>query len=246
MPTNLTPEYRRVEAAYRKASDPAERLALLRQMLSVMPKHKGTDHLQAEVKSRIKELTEELRAPGKGKRTGPSHVLRPEGAAQIALLGPPNTGKSALHVELTGSHAMIGRYPFTTAEPLPGMLAFEDVHLQLVDLPPISREHPLPWIVNALQPADGCLLVVDLAANDCIDACADVIDLLGERRIRATSEWPVPQPGKDREIDPLELTLPTLVVVNKCDLLDDVGGETAVFLDLLDAEFPWLATSVAT
>ena len=246
MPTNLTPEYRRVEAAYRKASDPAEKLTLLKQMLSVMPKHKGTDHLQAEVKSRIKELIEELRSPGKAKRSGPSHVLRPEGAAQIALIGPPNTGKSALHAELTGSHAMIGPYPFTTAEPLPGMLTFEDVHLQLVDLPPISREHPLPWIVNALQPADACLLVTDLATNDCIEACAEVIDVLHERRIRLAPQWSVAQPGEQAEIDPFALTLPTLVVVNKCDLLDDVAGEVAVFLELLGAEFPWLAVSVET
>ena len=103
IPTNLTPEYRRVEAAYRKTSDPAEKLTLLKQMLSVMPKHKGTDHLQAEVKSRFKELTEELGSKGKAKRSGPSYVLRPEGGAQIALIGPPNTGKSALHAELTGA-----------------------------------------------------------------------------------------------------------------------------------------------
>jgi ribosome-interacting GTPase 1 len=246
MPTNLTPEYRRVEAAYRKASDPAEKLTLLKQMLSVMPKHKGTDHLQAEVKSRIKELIGELRSPGKAKRGGPSHVLRPEGAAQIALIGPPNTGKSALHAKLTGSHAMIGPYPYTTAEPLPGMLTFEDVHLQLVDLPPISREHPLPWIVDALQPADACLLVIDLSANDCVEACADVIDLLRERRIRLTPEWSLAPPDEEAGTDPFALTLPALVVVNKCDLLDDVAGEVGVFLELLGTEFPWLAVSVET
>ena len=248
MPTNLTPEYRRVEAAYRKTGNPVEKLSLLKEMLSVMPKHKGTDHLQAEVKSRIKELTEELRSSGKGKRSGPTHVVRPEGAAQIALVGPPNTGKSSLHALLTGSHAMIGPYPFTTTEPLPGMLNHEDVQLQLVDLPPISRKHPLPWIVNALQPAEACLLVVDLATNDCIEACGDVIEVLRERRIRLIPDWPNSEPDEvavdnASEIDLFRLTLPTLVLVNKCDHLDDVAGEVAVFFDLLGTEFPWLAAS---
>ena len=95
MPANLTPEYRAAEAAFRKAREPKERLQCLRDMLRLIPKHKGTDHLQADIKRRIKELTEELEAPKKGgARSAASSTVRPEGAAQIALLGPPNSGKS--------------------------------------------------------------------------------------------------------------------------------------------------------
>src|SRR5512137_1523881 len=118
MPANLTPEYKEAEAAYRAAREPRERLEGLREMLRTIPKHKGTDHLQADIKGRIAELTEELAAARRaGTRTGPPTVIRPEGAGQIALLGPPNSGKSALHHALTRSHSAVGPYPFTTLYP---------------------------------------------------------------------------------------------------------------------------------
>ena len=163
MPANLTPDYRAAEAAFRKARDPVERLECLREMLRVMPKHKGTDHLQGDIKRRIKELSEEVERPRTGgARGGPALVIRPEGAAQIALVGPPNVGKSALHARLTGSGATAAPYPFTTQHPEPGMLPHEDIRLQLVDLPAVSPEHPRPWLGSALQTADAALLVVDL------------------------------------------------------------------------------------
>ena len=136
MPANLSPEYKEAEAAYRAAREPRERLDCLREMLRTIPKHKGTDHLQADIKGRIKELTDELAAARRsGARTGPPTVIRPEGAAQIALLGPPNSGKSSLHHALTRSGAAVGPYPFTTQYPQPGMLPCEDVNFQLIDLP---------------------------------------------------------------------------------------------------------------
>src|SRR5512137_974809 len=160
MPANLSPEYKVAEAAYRKARDPRERLAHLREMLRVIPKHKGTEHLQADIKARIKDLSGELEGARKGGgHGGPALVIRPEGAAQIALIGPPNAGKSALHDRLTGSGAAVAPYPFTTQFPQPGMLPYEDIAFQLLDLPPIAAEHPVPWIGSALQTADAALLV---------------------------------------------------------------------------------------
>jgi ribosome-interacting GTPase 1 len=112
MPANLTPEYKAAEAAFGKVRDPRERLEWLREILRVMPKHKGTDHLQGDIKRRIKELSEELERPKKGgTRGGPALVIRPEGAAQIALIGPPDAGKSSLHARLTGSGAQAAPYP---------------------------------------------------------------------------------------------------------------------------------------
>src|SRR5262249_5059170 len=163
MPANLTPDYKAVEAAFRKARDPRERLEHLREMLRVIPKHKGTDHLQGDIKRRIKELSEELERPKKSGARGASPlVIQPEGAAQIAFLGPPNTGKSSLHARLTGSGAQAAPYPFTTQYPEPGMMPYEDIHFQLVDLPAISPEHPVSWLPSSLQTADACLLVVAL------------------------------------------------------------------------------------
>src|SRR5262245_8428520 len=164
MPANLSPESRAAEAAYRKAREPRERLEHLREMLRVTPKHKGTEHLQADIKARIKDLSGELEhGPKGGSRGGPALVVRPEGAAQIALIGPPNAGKSLLHARLTHSGARDAPYPFTTMYPEPGMMPHEDVHLQLVDLPAISPEHAVPWLASALQMADGALLIIDLA-----------------------------------------------------------------------------------
>jgi ribosome-interacting GTPase 1 len=168
MPTNVSPEYKKAEEAFRAAREPKERLDCLKEMLRTIPKHKGTDHLQADIKTRIKHLSEELSGPRSGaRRSGPSHVVRPEGAAQLCLLGPPNSGKSSLHALSTGSHSDIGPYPYTTHLPVPGMLPYEDIHFQLVDLPPVSADFMEPWLVNALQPADGALLIVDISDPDC-------------------------------------------------------------------------------
>jgi len=149
MPANLTPEYKATGAAFRKARDPGERLERLREMLRVIPKHKGTDHLQGDIKRRIKELAEELERPqGGGARGGPPLVIRLEGAAQIALIGPPNVGKSSLHARLTGSTAQAAPYPFTTRYPEPGMMPHENISFQLVDLPALSPERPVPWLAS--------------------------------------------------------------------------------------------------
>src|ERR671925_2081237 len=144
MPANLSPEYKQAEQAYRACRDPRERLDLLKEMLRTIPKHKGTEHLQADIKSRIRELTDELAAPRKGGARSHAAALRREGAAQVCLVGPPNSGKSTLHAALTGSHSEAGPFPYTTKAPVPGMLAFEDVAFQLLDLPPVSPEHTEP------------------------------------------------------------------------------------------------------
>jgi ribosome-interacting GTPase 1 len=210
MPTNVSPEYKKAEATYRKTRDPAERLALLKEMLSTIPKHKGTEHLQADIKSRIKELTQELAGPRKvGARTGPVQTVRPEGAAQIALLGPPSSGKSSLHVRLTGSQAEIGPFPHTTQAPLPGMLPYEDIHFQLVDLPPVSSAFMDSWLPNALQPARAALLVVDLADPACVEHVMAMRQRLEEKRITLTDNWNgrlSPGCGDPAAAVPLDLT----------------------------------------
>ncbi len=253
MPANLSREYKRAESDFRQARDAKERLAHLREMLRTIPKHKGTEHLQADIKSRIKQLTEEIASPKKAAgRSGPSHVVRSEGAAQIALIGPPNSGKSALHARLTGSHAEVGPYPFTTHEPLPGMLPYEDVHFQLIDLPPLSAEHSLPWIGNALQPADGCLLILDLSAPDCIDHVQTIRSILSERRVALTERWELTEDededpdDPDAIADPFAITLPAHLVATKADIIADIDKEIDVLQELAGTQFPATATSVTT
>jgi ribosome-interacting GTPase 1 len=251
MPANLSPEYKTAEAAYRKAREPRERLDCLREMLRTIPKHKGTERLQADIKARIKELGDEIdvgrRGGGHG---GPALVIRPEGAAQLALIGPPNAGKSLLHARLTASGAHDAPYPFTTRFPQPGMMPYEDIHYQLVDLPAVASEHPVPWLQATLQSADAALLVVDLAEPSCVEQIEDVHANLKSRRIALTQQWDARSttPGENvaDDGDPFALRLPTLLLANKADLIADIDAELDAFRELSGLRYPMLAVSATT
>jgi ribosome-interacting GTPase 1 len=249
MPANLTPEFKAVEAAFRQARDPRERLERLREMLRAIPKHKGTDHLQGDIKRRIKELSEELERPQKGgARSGAALVIRPEGAAQIALIGPPNAGKSSLHARLTGSGAHAAPYPFTTQYPEPGMMPHENISFQLVDLPAVSPEHPVPWLASTLQTADASLLVVDLGDPACLDQVEGVRTILRERRVTLTDRWELAGESAAREgaEDPFALRLPALLLANKAECLADANAELQAFLEVTGLRYPALTVSAAT
>jgi ribosome-interacting GTPase 1 len=249
MPANLSPDYKAAETAFRKARDPRERLECLREMLRTIPKHKGTEHLQADIKRSIKELAEELEGPRRGGAHGaPALVVRPEGAAQIALIGPPNAGKSSLHARLTGSATHVAEYPFTTQVPVPGMMPFEDVHFQLVDLPAVSREHPVPWLHGALQTADACLLVADLGDPECVESVQAVHAMLAEKRVTLTAAWPGIDSGGDRAEteDPFALRLPALLLANKADHIANVEAELEAFCELARIRYPAIAVSAQT
>jgi len=159
MPANLSPEYHRAEERLRAAKTANERIAALEEMLRVIPKHKGTDHMQADLKSRIAKLRKE--GGKKGGKAGFSYIIPREGAGQVALAGPPNSGKSSLVRALTHATPAVGDYPFTTREPIPGMMPFEDIAFQLVDLPPLSEQHVEPWVLDLIRYADLIWVVLD-------------------------------------------------------------------------------------
>jgi ribosome-interacting GTPase 1 len=166
MPANLTPQYHAAEQQFREAKSPEDKLAALRQMLAVVPKHKGTEKLQADIKRRISRLQDETgKAQRKGRRP-PAWVVDSEGAGQVAVVGLPNCGKSQLVDALTGASPAIGDYPFTTQLPQPAMCHFEDVQVQLVDSPPLYPGHTDHWFSDVLRHADAWMAVLDLSDPD--------------------------------------------------------------------------------
>lgn len=254
MPANLSPAYKKAEQEYRAARDDRERLACLKEMLRTIPKHKGTEHLQADIKTRIKQLTEEQSGGKKGAaRSGPVHVVRPEGAAQVALIGPPNSGKSTLHAALTGSRAAAGPFPYSTQAPQPGMCPYEDVQLQLVDLPSISEEFFEPWLVNALEPADAALLVIDIGDPACVEQLETVVRQLETKKISLTNVFSrvererlrAERAEREDEPDPFRIELPTLLVANKIDAHYE-PADIEVLRELTGVRFDTLAVSAKT
>lgn len=255
MPANLSPEYREAEQAFRSAHDARERLECLKEMLRTIPKHKGTEHIQADIKSRIRQLTRELSAPHKGPaHAGASHLIGHEGAAQICLIGPPNAGKSSLHALLTGSQAQIAAFPYTTREPLPGLLPFEDIAFQLIDLPATSAERVEPWLGGLLRATDAVWLVVDLSDAACSEQVLTICAELKQRGITLTDRWPGTAGSSHSRAeasdpkfipDPFAVEIPTLLVANKSDL-DSGPDEISALKDLTGVQFPALTTSALT
>ncbi len=213
MPANLTAQYKEAEQRFREATGHEEKLSGLREMLALLPRHKGTEKLYADLRRRLAKLEEEGAHGGKGSahRTDPGHVRR-EGAGQWALLGPPNAGKSALLAALTHAHPEVAAYPFTTRVPLPGMMPFEDVQVQLVDTPAVTAQRAESYMVNLVRNADGALLVLDPADDDLAAAVAALVALLERARV-----WPRGKPMPE-DAPPFALVKPVRVALNKCDL----------------------------
>lgn len=176
MPANLTPDYLEAEKRFKSAKSTEEKIAAIEEMMATIPRHKGTEKMQAELRRRLSKLrAEQARRPAS--RAGIIHRVEKEGAGQIALVGPPNSGKSLLVRRLTHAVPEVADYPFTTRVPLPGMMAFEDVQVQMVDLPPVHPDFPESWLYQIIRNADAVLLVVDASDPDLLE---DLETTLGE------------------------------------------------------------------
>lgn len=237
MPANLTPQYKEAEQRFRQATTHAEKLEMLREMLALLPKHKGTEKMQADLKHRIAKLEEEGAMPRRGgaQRFDPGHVTR-EGAGQWVLIGPPNAGKSALVRALTHAHPEVAAYPFTTRAPLPGMMPFEDVQVQLVDTPPVAEHHTESYLPNLVHGADGVLLVLDVTADDLEESARALAAILERARV-----WPDGRPLPPDA--PSFITVKAAVAIgNKCDL-DRDGTFAALAREAIPAGIPFYPVS---
>lgn len=178
MPANLTPDYRAADRKFREATTPQQKIAALEEMLSTIPKHKGTEKMQADLKRRIAKFRSEAQRKKGATRSRPFYQIEREGAGQIVLAGAPNSGKSSLLAALTNAVPEIAAYPFTTRVPQAGMAIFEDVQVQLVDLPPVSEEFAEGWLYGLIRGADGALVLADLADQDLLASTEQVLSLL--------------------------------------------------------------------
>ncbi|MEW6163107.1 MAG: GTPase [Nitrospirota bacterium] len=167
MPANLPPEYFEAEKRFRQASTPAEKIFALEELIATVPKHKGTDRLRGDLRRKLSQLKKEAEAFRRARKGGRGsfYVVEREGAAQVALVGFPNSGKSSLLASLTNAMPVIAEYPVSTLTPLPGMMPFEDIQIQLVDLPPMGNESTDGWVSGILRTADALLLVLDLTED---------------------------------------------------------------------------------
>lgn len=192
MPANLTPQYYEAEEAFKKAATVEEKIAALEEMLAVIPKHKGTEKIQADLKKRLSKLREEGQKKAKTGRADPFFIER-QGAGQIAMLGFPNTGKSALLAAMTRARPKVADYPFTTTLPMAGMVPYQEILIQLVDTPPVTEEMIPAGLGGLLRNADALLIVLDAGSDDCLEQLQFCLNYLKEKKIVREEAVPGPR-----------------------------------------------------
>lgn len=215
MPANLTPDYLAAEARYREARSPQEKLEALEEMLRTIPKHKGTDKLQAELKRKIsaaKESAQQAKKAGGGGHD-PFAIPR-QGAGQVILIGTPNTGKSSIVGSITKAAVKIAEWPFSTPLPVPGMCHHEDVPIQLIDTPPLTVEQAPTGLAGAVYAADVIVIVLDASAGSILEDAEACLNFVKARKLVPTNESNPAMPEDQAQPKPKRC----LILANKCDL----------------------------
>jgi len=238
MPTNLPPEYFEADKKYRAAETTTEKISTLEDLLSTIPKHKGTDKLRADMRRRLAKLKESQQSSkSKGKRDSPFQITR-EGAGQVVMIGTTNVGKSSLIVRWTNASPEVSASPFTTWKPTPGMMKVKNVPVQLIDTPPLNTEYIDPGLFDLLRRADLILLFVDLL-TDPLSQLEESVAILSDHRI-------YPLHHKDQANEYLRAIFkPILIIANKCDN-DSCEENFEIFRQLSSQEWRMLPVSVST
>ena len=233
MPANLPPQYFEAEKNFRAAKSPAEKITALEEMLAIMPKHKGTDHLRAELRSRIAKLTQQLSKKSGTQRT--SMMIDKEGAAQVAVIGLPNSGKSQLIASITNASPVVAEYPLSTHSALPGMMDFEDIKIQLIDTPPLATQTIQWWLPPMLRQADALLVMVDLSYDPLVQL-GEVRDHLEKMRVAIGNTTSKLEKGI------VFWHKKAMIAANKVDT-DNNNHNYRLLMDNLKGELPLIAIS---
>jgi len=235
MPANLPPQYKEVEDRYRQAKTIPEKILALEEMLAVIPHHKGTDKLIAQLRKRLSQHKEEAqRRPSASRKMDP-FALKKEGAAQVALIGLPNSGKSQILGVLTHATPLVADYPFSTRAPLPGMMKFENIQIQLVDAPPLMDAYTETGLFNLARNADALAVVLDLT-EDPGTQVALILEELEKHRIQILRKQDV------RKWEPGKVQKRAVFLGNKVDL-KEARENCRVFLDQFSPLYPLLCIS---
>ncbi len=239
MAANLTPQYLKAEDEYRHAATTADELKWLEVMLREIPKHKSSEKLQCELKTKISRVKKEIDTERKAGKKSHSVRIPRQGAGTVILLGGPNAGKSSLLKALTRATPEIAPYPFTTHSPLPGMMPWEDVSVQLVDTPPITADYMESYMQGLIRAAELVVLLVDLGSDEGIEGCQAVLERLNSTKTRLAR-----QSSLDDEDLGVSYTR-TLIAPNKIDL-PDAPTRLELLHELLPLEFPEFVVSTET
>jgi ribosome-interacting GTPase 1 len=231
MAANLTPQYLKAEEEYRRAQTTADELRWLEVMFREMPKHKSSEKLQSDLKQKISRAKKELETERKSPKAGHGVRIPRQGAGTAVLIGGPNSGKSRLLASLTRAQPEVAPYPFTTHHPLPGMMPWEDIMVQLIDTPPITRDFLEPYLQGMIRAADVVVLLVDRGSDDGIEQLQELLDRLNQTKTRLATRSHL-----DENDVGLSYTQ-TLVAPNKIDLAE-AAERLALLHELCSLDFP--------
>jgi ribosome-interacting GTPase 1 len=235
MPTNLPPDYFDAEKRYREAKSAPDKIAALEEMLAIMPKHKGTDHLKADLRRRIAKLMQSGGKKAAAQRA--AMTVQKEGAAQVPVIGTPNSGKSSIVNALTNASPTVAEYPFATHTIIPGMMEYENIQIQLLDTPPLVSGSTLALLPPNLVRADALLVVIDLSGDPLLQVETITSELTGMRiGIGRTA-------GESNDEEIIRHSKKALIIGNKIDIEGAV--ENYELMELYRDDFPVLAVSAA-
>ncbi len=234
MPANLTPQYYEAERVYKEAKTPQEKINAIENMLAIMPKHKGTDKLKADLRKKISQLKKDM-AKKHGSKKSMGYDIKREGAGQIILTGMPNSGKSSLINFLTDIGSEVAPYPYSTRFPLPAMMTYKNIKIQLIDIPPFTDEFAESWLNNILRNSDALSIIIDLTV-DPLKEFNEAIKKIENYKIK-----PVPT-MEDIEYESPVIPKKILIIGNKIDMEDsEIGLE--LLQEEINGKFPLITTS---
>ncbi|MFP4457216.1 MAG: GTPase [Clostridia bacterium] len=242
MPANLTPEFYQSREKFHRASTPEEKISALQQMLRTIPKHKGTDKMQANIKKQLSKLKIESQKQKSQGKQKPFWIIEKQGAARIVLVGPPNSGKSQFLKMISNANTEVANYPYTTQKPIPGMAIHKHIQFQVIDLPPYTLSSP-GWINEVIRTSDLILLFLDISNDNILIQIEELNETLSSNNLTLTP--PLRRTNDDYSnqdfIDDEDIFMDAnsreaIIVANKCDRasFDEIYELFTEFVSMFD------------